>query len=130
MGQAVTAATKRAGRKAPPGGARTRMFQMRMNDLEYARLQGEAEKRGLKVADLVRERLGELISPTASSGTPDLPVGTVDLATWLGGRLRVPAGIAKRYIAAGRVTIAGKVFREERAPKGRLDRVELDGEPV
>jgi hypothetical protein len=49
----MTAETRRSGRKAPPGGARTRMFQMRMNDLEYQRLQAEADLRGVKVADVV-----------------------------------------------------------------------------
>jgi hypothetical protein len=34
------------------------MFQMRMNDLEYQRLQAEADLRGVKVADVVRQQLG------------------------------------------------------------------------
>jgi hypothetical protein len=106
------------------------MFQMRMNELEWARLQGEAEKRDMKVADLVRQRLGTLLGPSGASGRHDGPVGTVDLPLWLGGRLKLPTGVARLYVESGRVTIDGNVFREMRAPKGRLERVELDGEPV
>jgi hypothetical protein len=123
-------ATRRSGRKAPPGGARTRMFQMRMNDLEYQRLQAEADLRGVKVADVVRQQLGAFLETAESSGTPEMPIGTVDLAQWLAGRLRLPAGIARRYIQAGRVTVDGRVHRSERATRASLERVALDGESV
>jgi hypothetical protein len=106
------------------------MFQMRMNDLEWARLQGEAEKREMTITDLVRSRLKGLIGPAGSSGGQPMPVGTVDLPWWLGRRLRLPTAVARLYVEAGRVTIDGEPFRDLHAPKGKLERVELDGEPV
>jgi hypothetical protein len=79
-GAAVTADTRRSGRKAPPGGARTRMFQMRMNDLEYQRLQDHADLQGVKVADVVRQQLqlAGLLGAAEGSGTPKLPVHRLD----------------------------------------------------
>jgi hypothetical protein len=108
------------------------MFQMRMNDLEYQRLQDHADLQGVKVADVVRQQLqlAGLLGPAEGSGTPKLPVGTVDLGVWLAGRLRLPAGIARQYIRAGRVTVDGRVHRSERATRASLERVALDGEPV
>src|SRR3954466_7044955 len=87
-------ATRRSGRKAPPGGARTRMFQMRMNDLEHQRLQAAADLRGVKGPDVVRRQLGAFLETAEGSGPPQLPIGTVDLAQGLAARLRLPAGIA------------------------------------
>lgn len=134
-------AKKRAGRKPPPGGARQRMFQMRMNDAEYEQLQAKASAEGVKVADLVRDKLGldgtavsasaparaeSVESPTEAAATPE--ARTADLAQWISGRTGLPRAIAARYVKSGRVQVAGAECREERVDVALLDRVDLDGD--
>lgn len=122
---------KRTRRVTAPFDAR---LEVRMYSTEKAKLDVEAQRRGLSASDLVRFQLGDLIAaepPKPAVPAAQEPEGPlVDLAQAI-----EDAGLMSRTMAVikihrGNVTVHGQAWGLKEIPADLLASVAVDGDPL